>query len=215
VSFDPIPAGDQVGARQYLEDDMMHKSVLVLGFCLSLGSTANAQYAGSGYGGSGSSSGYASSGYGGDAPSTETYRNERFGFELAYPSAVFEPSEEPEGGQGMAFTSRDGAAKLLVSAGQNTTGETLGSYRRFVLSKSYRDARIDYAPVRSSWFVLSGTNGDTMFYERITFRCGGRMIYGWQMTYPVAERQIYDPIVEAVHRSYRPGNAKEESAVEQ
>jgi hypothetical protein len=136
------------------------------------------------------------------------YRNERFGFELAYPSAVFEPGEAPEGGQGMIFVSRDGAAQLLVSAGQNTTGETLGSYRRFVLNKSYRDARIAYAPVRSSWFVLSGTNGDTMFYERITFRCGGKMIYGWQMTYPVAERQIYDPIVEAVHRSYRPGNGE-------
>ena len=62
--------------------------------------------------------------------------------------------------------------------------------------------------MRSSWFVLSGTNGDTMFYERITFRCGGKVIYGWQMTYPAAERATYDPIVEAVHRSYRPGNGE-------
>lgn len=190
----------------------MHKSMLVIGLCFCLSTTANAQpasgYSGSGYGGSGSSSGYASSGYGGDAQAREMYRNERFGFELVYPSAVFEPGEAPEGGRGMVFTSRDGAAQLLVSAGQNVTGETLGSYRRFVLNKSYFAARIDYAPVRGSWFVLSGTNGDTMFYERITFRCGGKVIYGWQMTYPVSERQIYDPIVEAVHRSYRPGNGE-------
>ncbi|NJO23709.1 MAG: hypothetical protein HC868_13270 [Sphingomonadales bacterium] len=181
----------------------MHKSLLVLGFCFSLGTTANAQPA-AGYSGSG----YATSGYGSEASPSAAYRNERFGFELAYPSAIFEPGEAPEGGQGMVFISRDGAAQLLVSAGQNTTGETLGSYRRFVLSKTYADARIEYAPVRDSWFVLSGTNGDTMFYERITFRCGGKVIYGWQMTYPVAERRTYDPIVEAVHRSYRPGNGE-------
>lgn len=187
----------------------MYKSLLALGLCLALGSTANAQYAGPGPSGSGyGMPGNAASGYGSETPSTATYRNERFGFQLSYPSAVFEPGEAPQGGQGMVFTSRDGAAQLLVSAGRNTTGETLGSYRRFVLSKTYADARVEYAPVRSSWFVLSGTNGDTMFYERITFRCGGRVIYGWQMTYPVAERQIYDPIVEAVHRSYRPGNGE-------
>lgn len=181
----------------------MHKSLLVLGFCLALGSTANAQPV-AGY----STSGYATPGSAGEAGPTAVYRNERFGFELTYPATVFVPGEAPDEGQGMVFASRDGAARLLVSAGQNTTGETLGSYRRFVLAKSYPDARIEYAPVRSSWFVLSGTNGDTMFYERITFRCGGKAIYGWQMTYPIAERKIYDPIVEAVHRSYRPGNGE-------
>ena len=172
----------------------MHKPLLALWFCLSLGAAAQAQPA--------------TSGYGNETPPIATYRNERFGFRLTYPSSVFEPGEAPQGGQGMVFTSRDGSARLLVSAGQNTTGETLGSYRRFVLSKTYADARIAYAPVRGSWFVLSGTNGDTMFYERITFRCGGQVIYGWQMTYPAAERKIYDPIVEAVHRSYRPGNGE-------
>ena len=177
----------------------MHKSLLVLGCCLSLGSAANAQPA----------PGHATSGYATPAAgSAAVYRNERFGFELTYPTSVFMPSETPEEGQGMVFTSRDGAARLLVSAGPNTMGETLSSYRRFVLSKSYPDARIEYAPVRNSWFVLSGTNGDTMFYERITFRCEGKVIYGWQMTYPVAERKMYDRIVEAVHRSYRPGNGE-------
>jgi hypothetical protein len=181
------------------EDDFMHKALLALGFCLA----ANAQPASAQSG-----SAHVASGYGSEASSSAAYRNERFGFELAYPSAVFKPGEAPAGGQGMVFTSRDGAAQLLVSAGQNTTGETLKSYRRFVLSKSYPDARIEYAPVRNSWFVLSGINGDTMFYERITFRCGGKVIYGWQMTYPVAERKTYDPIVEAVHRSYRPGSGE-------
>ena len=171
----------------------MHKSLLMMGLWLSLSAGANGQPVSNRLN---------------DASATTVYRNERFGFELAYPSSVFEPSEVPDSGQGGVFTSRDGAARLLVSAGQNATGETLKSYRQFILNTSYPDARIEYAPTRGTWFVLSGTTGDTMFYERITFRCGGRTIYGWQMTYPAAERKLYDAIVEAIHRSYRPGKGE-------
>ena len=54
----------------------------------------------------------------------------------------------------------------------------------------------------TSWFVLSGTRDGTMFYERVTFTCGGRRINSWAMLYPVAERRLYDRIVEQVARSY-------------
>ena len=65
----------------------MHKSLLMLGFCLGLGSTANAQPA-SGY----STSGYATPAAG--APSTAVYRNERFGFQLTYPATVFDAQRD-------------------------------------------------------------------------------------------------------------------------
>ena len=111
----------------------MYKALLVLGFCFCLATAANAQPA-SGYSGSG----YAAPGYGGGTPATEVYRNDRFGFQLSYPSAVFAPGEAPEGGQGMVFTSRDGAAQLLVSAGPNTTGETLGIISPLCLEQDLR-----------------------------------------------------------------------------
>ena len=44
-----------------------------------------------------------------------------------------------------------------------------------------------------------------MFYERVTFTCGGRLINSWAMLYPAAERRLYDRIVEQVARSYRAG----------
>ena len=80
-------------------------------------------------------------------------------------------------------------------------------YRAFVLQQSYPGADIDYAPVRDTWFVLSGTRDGMMFYERVTFTCGGRLINSWAMLYPAAERQLYDRIVEHVARSYRAGTA--------
>jgi len=139
------------------------------------------------------------------------YRNERFGFALAYPGALLAPDPSLASDAGALFVSPDGKARLLASAGANTSAETLASYREFVLRESYAGAQIDYAPVRRSWFVLSGEKDGVMFYERITFACEGRVIYGWQMRYPAAERAIYDRVVERIHRSYQPGRGEDGS----
>jgi hypothetical protein len=135
-----------------------------------------------------------------------TYRNERHGFSLSYPAGTFAqgPDQSADGG---VFISRDGNARLLAGALPNDGGMGLRDYRAFVLQQSYPGADIDYAPVRDTWFVLSGTRDGMMFYERVTFTCGGRLINSWAMLYPAAERQVYDRIVEQVARSYRPGAA--------
>ena len=90
----------------------------------------------------------------------------------------------------------------------NIDSKNLRDYRDFLLSASSPGAQIDYAPVRDKWFVLSGTRGNTMFYERVTFTCGGRTINSWAMLYPAAERNVYDPIINQVHRSYRTSDEK-------
>lgn len=138
-----------------------------------------------------------------------TYRSERFGFELKYPARVFAPADGPANDSGGIFVSRDGAARLIASAGANATEESLESYRRFVMRETYAGANFDYTPVRRSWFVVSGTKDDRTFYERITFACGGRLIYGWQMIYPTAQKAFYDRVVEAIHRSYRAGRGED------
>lgn len=135
-----------------------------------------------------------------------TYRNERHGFSLSYPAGTFAEGPSPSADGGV-FVSRDGSARLLAGALPNDGGMGLRDYRAFVLKQSYPDAAIDYAPVRDSWFVLSGTRDGMMFYERVTFTCGGRLINSWAMLYPATERQVYDRIVEQVARTYRPGAA--------
>jgi hypothetical protein len=142
----------------------------------------------------------------GNAPSDEvaTYFNKRYGFTLSYPTARFTP-QEPLREEGRVWVSNDGNAKLLAGALANADGMSLGEYRQFLLKKSYAGAEIDYAPIRDNWFVLSGTRDGTMFYERVTFTCGGRRINSWAMLYPAAERAVYDRIVEKVARTYRAG----------
>ena len=77
------------------------------------------------------------------------------------------------------------------------------------MQQSYANAAFDYTPVRDTWFVLSGSKDGRIFYERITFACGGRYIYGWQLEYPAAAKKVYDRVVEQIHRSYRPGRGED------
>ena len=135
------------------------------------------------------------------------YRNERHGFSLSYPAGTFAPQPLPADAEGRVFVSRDGQARLLAGALANSEGGNFRDYRALVLQQSYPGAAIDYAPVGGTWFVLSGIRDGMMFYERVTFTCGGRLINSWAMLYPAAEHRLYDRIVEQVARSYRAGEA--------
>jgi hypothetical protein len=102
----------------------------------------------------------------------------------------------------------DGRAKLLVGAIENLDDHSPATYQRFLTRQSYPGLRVDYAPVGQNWAVLSGSRGSRMIYEKVMFSCGGRVINSFALVYPLDERQFYDPIVEAIEDSFRPGLAR-------
>ena len=132
-----------------------------------------------------------------------TYRNARFGFALKYPADMFVLETAPADNGAGTFVSRDGRVVLQIRATENGPGDTLEEHRRLLMEQRYGGATYDYTPQHSHWFVLSGTRGEEMFYERVSFSCDGRSIHGWRLTYPVAERAFYDRIIEEIHGSYR------------
>lgn len=134
-----------------------------------------------------------------------TVINERHGFAIAYPSELFEQTGIPKTDEGEAFISKDGKAKLLVGAFENADHQSLEDYRKYLLNEQYSGAKIDYAPVKERWFVLSGDRNGQTFYERVSFTCGGKLINSWAMLYPTSERKIYDRVVEAVAQTYTLG----------
>jgi hypothetical protein len=142
-----------------------------------------------------------------DRAGVATYRNDRHGFSMTYPTAQFIalPAASEDGRQ---FVSKDGNARLLVGTLSNFDGKSLRDYRNFVLSESYPGAQVDYAPVRDTWFVLSGTRNGMAFYQRVNFTCGGRTINSWAMVFPAGDKATYEPIIEQVHRTYRLGEGK-------
>jgi hypothetical protein len=135
-----------------------------------------------------------------------TYRNPLYGFSISYPTSQFTP-QEPLAEEGRVWVSADGRSRLLAGGLVNEDRLKLLEYRDFLLRESYQGADIDYAPVHANWFVLSGTRDGTIFYERVSFTCGGRVINSWALLYPAAEKRRYDRVVEQVARSYRPGEA--------
>lgn len=139
----------------------------------------------------------------------EKIANEQYGFMIAYPGSVFAPVANPASENGHVLVSRDGNARLLVAAFDNEDRATLSEYRRQILSENYSGANLDYAPVKRRSFIVSGTRGTMHFYERVSFTCGGRLINSWALLYPVAERHIYDRIVEAIAPTYSPGAGRD------
>jgi len=129
------------------------------------------------------------------------YTDVRLDFALEYPADIFVSDQKQASN---IFRSRDGRARLIIISGAQQNGDvTLAKLRRFLLEGPYKDAGFRYAPQGRTWFVLSGTLGSNMFYERITFTCNGRAFHGWKLEYPSTEQMFYEPIVEEVDRRYR------------
>jgi hypothetical protein len=148
---------------------------------------------------------FAAQGAAQDSGGLATYKNDRHGFSLSYPAARFIALPAPNE-DGRQLLSKDGKARILVGTLANFDNKSLGAYRTFLLNESFAGAKIDYAPVRDTWFVLSGTRGDMAFYQRVNFACGGRSINSWLIWFPAAEKATYEPIIEQVHRDYRLGS---------
>jgi hypothetical protein len=145
-----------------------------------------------------------------DTQGWSTYKSPDFGFSFTFPDGLFKLDQSsPQANGGGIWLTEDRRARLIATSGPNESRETLSSYRQTIMNESYANARLDYAPMLPNGFVLSGVlaspQGERMFYERVTFVCDGRFIYGWQMMYPAAQRQKFDRIVEAVSRSYKTG----------
>jgi hypothetical protein len=133
------------------------------------------------------------------------YSNDRFGFSLRYPADVFSPERSSEAGDGEVFVGVRGHGRLLVGAFENRDRHTIESYRSFIRRESYADYNVSYAPRGQTWFVLSGEGNTAIFYEKVIFSCGGRLINSFALIYPLESKQEFDPIVEGIEKSFRPG----------
>ena len=133
------------------------------------------------------------------------YRNERYGFSLQYPADVFAVERSSEARDGAVFATADGHAKLLVGALANEARQSVASYQDYVRRNSYAGFAIDYRPLGTNWFVLSGDGNGQTVYEKVMFTCDGRLINSFALIYPTADKRRFDAIVEGIQATFRPG----------
>ena len=74
---------------------------------------------------------------------------------------------------------------------------------------SDRSDRIDVLSLEVVTTSSSCSTSETdagLVYEKIMFSCGGSVINSFAMTYPTAERGLYDELVEAIEDTFTPGH---------
>ena len=134
-----------------------------------------------------------------------TYTDEELGYSFTYPSTFFEPQALAANAPAKTFLSPDKRAKIVVSAVENDEGFTLAGYRAAILGQFGGYERLDYSPKGQSWFVLSGYRGENIYYQKVLFSCGGRIINVFSVTFPTADRAFYEGLVEVIEDNFRPG----------
>ena len=132
------------------------------------------------------------------------YRNERFGFSVEYPSALFVPEPSPANDDGQTFRTRAGRASLRVSGRFNSLGESLEQVRAAEINARSRNT-ITYNHSSGRGFVLSGYAGEDIFYVRVELSAGGDVINTLEVTYPRNWKGQLDPAIARISRSFRAG----------
>jgi hypothetical protein len=131
-------------------------------------------------------------------------RNPQFGFSYSFPDALF-ASVEGDGKPGFHyFASKPVKAKFLVGAWDNQDDATPEHFKRWMIDNAGGYEEITYQPRGRSWFVLSGYRGDQIYYEKVMFSCGGRVVNILAIAYPTSERGQFDPVVERMEDTFKP-----------
>jgi hypothetical protein len=142
-----------------------------------------------------------------DAQASEKWaaqRDPRFGFSFAYPAEMFAPTEG-ERPSFYYYASKETDAKFLVGAWNSEQGNTPEEFKQWMLTHAEGYEDITYQPRGRSWFVLSGHRGDQIYYEKAIFSCSGQVVNVLAISYPEAQRDRFDPVVERMEDNFKSG----------
>jgi len=134
-----------------------------------------------------------------------TYANARFGTTIDYPADLFAQHDPPpENGDGQAFRSRDGRARLAVWGAYNVDGDSPQAYVQQYVEP---DGGISYRQITARHFVVSGLRNGDIFYQRCNFAAApGDVIDCFKATYPETDKAAMDAVVARLSRSLRSGS---------
>lgn len=134
-----------------------------------------------------------------------TYANPRFGTTIDYPADLFvQRDPPPENGDGQAFRSRDGRARLAVWGAYNVDGDSPQGYVEKYVAP---DGGISYRQITARYFAVSGLRKGDIFYRRCNFSpARNDVIDCFEATYPESDKAAMDAVVARLSRSLRSGS---------
>ncbi|HET6418690.1 MAG TPA: hypothetical protein VFG19_00950 [Geobacteraceae bacterium] len=135
----------------------------------------------------------------------DSYVNARFDYEISYPAGILVPQGEADNGDGQKFISGDGKTIMLAYGYNNSLDYTLKSLFHDETGKNPANPKrkITYKLMKKNHFVLSGIDGSTIFYEKVVYKEDDDQFVHFEITYPKAQKQFYDPIVTEISKSIK------------
>lgn len=136
----------------------------------------------------------------------KTYTNARFGYSLEYPT-ILVPQSEATNCDGRHFISSDSKKNLLAFGNYNALLLTIEQlYKKTLDEYSDEGKRVGYKAQEKNWFVISGFDGDKVFYRKTVrhkinddSEIDATVIF----SYPSAEKALFDKVTEQIAGSLR------------
>jgi hypothetical protein len=133
----------------------------------------------------------------------ERFSHQTLGATVCYPIRVF-PVMSPIAG-GFRFTSDDGLSWFSVSSAalsqETSIRDVMDSARRSLLAKA---ASITYERSKENWFVLSGHDGDRIYYQRTAISSASSEASTLFIDIPTEQKPFYQDIIARMSWSFRP-----------
>jgi hypothetical protein len=124
-----------------------------------------------------------------------TYTNARYGYSIAYPAHLLTPQGEADNGDGQIFRSRDGQAEMRVYGSQDLGGGLAAAY-----AEAQDGKNVVYKTMKRNWFVVSGYNGEKIFYQKTMIR--GGELKTFTIEYDESQKSTYDAVTARIARSF-------------
>jgi hypothetical protein len=128
------------------------------------------------------------------------YTSQAQGLSFVYPEDVLTPLGNAADGGSQTFASADGRTVVAVAAQPNTAGTSLAEAFAQAARKDV-GREVTYTASGSRWYVVSGYEGDTLFYEKVVL--GGGAFKALRITFPRQQRAANYAMVEAMSNSFK------------
>lgn len=131
----------------------------------------------------------------------DSYTNARYGYSVLYPTNL-EKKSESENGDGREFNSSEGFNMLVYGSNDaSVLGKSIDEMYKEEL-KEHKD--VTYKVKKKNWFVVSGYDGDYIFYVKKYAGTGSTNTLFFK--YPSNLRDKYYDVVTVISKSFKEGN---------
>jgi hypothetical protein len=133
-----------------------------------------------------------------------TYSNARFSYAISYPADLLIPQGEAANGDGQKFLSRDGRAEMIVYGSHNALDQSLRDLYNSQIgtgANGQSTKTVTYKVLRANWFVVSGYEGERVFYQKTILAKGIFKTFRIEYEKPLAD--VFDKVTKRVAVSFK------------